>query len=64
MQAKEAIELLRENYSPDDEVTMAWWDVEIFNQEQSPAWNAFVARVESRTDWSDTYDYLASLGES
>lgn len=74
MKVSKAIQLLQENYQPDDQVVIVWWDKFLFTQDDGDtvqpvpvaAWNQAVSEFDQIDGFSERlseqlYDFIASL---
>jgi len=63
MTVKDAIRYLQRDYKPDDEIIVAWWDKNFFEDMTEEKWNETVEVVDHRMDWSSTHEDIIFVME-
>ena len=66
MKVSDAIKYLQNDYKPDDEIVMAWWDIKAFEGDDIDPehWAEFVDHVESKKDWSGDQEDISFMYEN
>tara|TARA_R110000851_G_scaffold254040_1_gene406534 strand:- start:852 stop:1094 length:243 start_codon:yes stop_codon:yes gene_type:complete len=69
MKAKDLIAHIQNDYQPDDEIIVAWWDIKAFTDVENPTnikpahWDKFVQHIGDEKDWSVEHEDIAEMYE-
>jgi len=60
MKVKQAIQALQ-NYDPDAEIIIAWWDKEAFPEASQDNWDGSCDWVMDKMDWSGAHEEISCV---
>jgi hypothetical protein len=61
LKVKDAIAQLQKYLDPEDDIILAWWAQDMFDEVHEDEWPAVAQHIEDRMDWSYAHDTMVQM---